>query len=402
MRILVVTDAIPRVDFDSGYRRLAAILQHVAAQHTLVVVARHISEEPSVREKAAQYLRSLGVSEVWEGEWILSKILRQQRFDAGYFHYFHTAEWALEAFRRANPDGRAVVDSGDLHYIREETAAAVGTVTVEYAAAVRVRESAIYQAADLVITNSAEDDAIFGREFPGTPSVMVANIVPIRPRPKLVRTDRLFFVGNFSHHPNVDGILWFAREILPLILESRPETILEIGGRRAPAELEKLPASAAIRCLGWVPETDPYLDSARIVVAPLRFGGGMKGKVSESLASGVPTVTTTFGAQGFGAEDGVHLKIADKPAAFASAVVEMLADEAKAEKIGENGQELVRSICSLEVVQGKVDEVLAHLARTSARVVPRPYARARFVAGSLMLELGRRLQRAGAHATAIE
>ncbi len=402
MRILVVTDAIPRVDFDSGYRRLAAILQHVSGRHTIFIVARHISEEPSLRAKAAQHLRSLGVSEVWEGEWVLSKILRQHRFDVGYFHYFHTAEWALEAFRRANPDGRTVVDSGDLHYIREETAAAVGTVTAAHAARIRERESAIYHAADLVITNSGEDDEIFRREFPGTPSVMVANIVPIRPRPKLTRTDRLFFVGNFSHHPNVDGILWFAREILPRILQSRPETILEIGGRRAPAELEKLPASTAIHCLGWVPETDPYLDSARVVVAPLRFGGGMKGKVSESLASGVPTVTTTFGAQGFGAVDGTHLRIADEPSTFASTVVEMLADEAKAEQIGANGQELVRSICSLEVVRGKVDEVMDHLARTSTRGVNRPCARARFVAGSLLLDLGRRLQRVGAHATALE
>jgi glycosyltransferase involved in cell wall biosynthesis len=402
MRILIITDSIPRADFDSGYRRLAAMMEHMGKQHSLALIARHIRENIPERDRAAQHMRSIGVTQLWEGEWALAHVLRKQRFDLAIFHYYAAAVWAMEPFRRANPGARTIVDSGDLHYIREETAAAIGAVTREHAAAVRQTESRVYQAADLVITNSGEDDVIFRREFPQTPSVMVANMVPMRPRPKMARASQLFFVGNFFHKPNVDGIVWFADSILPLVLQQRPDTILEIGGRNPPPELAKLPSASAIRALGWIPDTNPHLDAARAVIAPLRFGGGMKGKVTESLASAVPTVTTTFGAQGFNATNGVHLRVEDDPAAFAAAVVDVLDREDAAEKMGRAGQELVRALCSPEVVQQKIDEALATVARATPKPARRPGSRFQFVLGSLALDFARRLQRFGAEKVGLE
>lgn len=402
MRILIITDSIPRADFDSGYRRLAALMEHMGKQHSLSLFARHIRENVPERERAARHMHSIGVGQVWEGEWLLPHVLRKHRFDLAIFHYYAAAVWGMEPFRRANPGARVIVDSGDLHYIREETAAAIGAVTREHAAAVRKTESGIYQNADLVMTNSGEDDAIFRREFPGTPSVMVANMVPMRPRPKQARAAQLFFVGNFFHKPNVDGIVWFCESILPLVLQKRPDTILEIGGRNPPPELAKLPSAAAIKALGWIPDTNPHLDAARIVIAPLRFGGGMKGKVTESLASAVPTVTTTFGAQGFNATNGVHLRVEDEPAAHAAAIVDVLNHEEAAEKMGIAGQELVRALCSPEVVQQKLDEALAAVARATPKPARAPGSRFQFVIGSLALDFARRLQRFGAKKVGLE
>jgi len=401
MRLLIITDSIPRPDFDSGYRRLAAILHHASKQHTITVFARHIRNDVPERERATSHLKGLGIAEVFEGEWQLPRVLRSHRFDGALFHYYHVAEWALEAFRRANPAAVAIVDSGDLHYIREETAAAVGTVTHAYAALVRKKESEVYHKADLVFTNSGEDDAIFRREFPDTPSLMVPNMIPIRLRPKLQRAPQMFFVGNFFHQPNVDGILWFARDIFPLVLRARPDAILEIGGKNPPPELSTLPTRDSIRALGWIPETDPHLDAARLVIAPLRFGGGMKGKVTEALACGAPVVSTTFGAQGFGATDGVHLRVEDEPARFAAAVVDALNNEDATERMGFAGQELVRGLCSPEVVEKLVDEGLALAATLKPRTAARPLSRFRFILGTYGQDFGRGLQRAGQRQTAL-
>ena len=401
MRLLIITDSIPRADFDSGYRRLAAIMQHAAKQHTITIFARHIRNDVPERERAAKHMRSIGVSQLYEGEWLLPQILRSQHFDAAIFHYYHVAEWAMEAFRRTNPKAIAIVDSGDLHYIREEAAAAVGTTTQAHAALVKKKESQVYRSADLVFTNSDEDDQIFRREFPETPSLMVPNMVPIRKRPALTRAAQLFFVGNFYHQPNVDGILWFAREILPHILRVRPDTILEIGGKNPPPELATLPSHQAIRALGWIPETDPHLDAARIVIAPLRFGGGMKGKVTEALACGAPVVSTTFGAQGFHATNGVHLLVEDEPERFATAIIGALTNEDRTEQMGLAGQELVRSLCSPEVVEKLVDQGLARAATLRPRRPARSLSRLRFTLGSYCQDLGRKLQQAGQRATGL-
>ncbi len=401
MRLLIVTDSIPRPDFDSGYRRLVAILEHLSKSHSIVLLARNIRNDIPERTRAKERLAKAGVSEVFEGEWVLLQVLRKHRFDLAFFHYYHVAEWALEPFRRANPAAIALVDSGDLHYIREETAAAVGTVTKEHAATIRRKESAVYRAADLVFTNSHEDDVIFRREFPDTPSRMIPNMVPIRKRPAMSRAPQLFFVGNFHHQPNVDGILWFAREIFPHVLKARPDVILEVGGKNPPPELAVLPSARSMRLLGWIPETDPHLDAASLVIAPLRFGGGMKGKVSEALACGAPVVSTTFGAQGFNATNGVHLLVEDEPEKFAAAIVNALNDEARTERMGVAGQELVRSLGAPEVVVQWVDDAFA-LAKT---LKPRPAAgkagRLRFTLATYCHDIGRKLHRFGLRATGL-
>jgi len=136
----------------------------------------------------------------------------------------------------------------------------------------------------------------------------------------------LLFVGGFMHAPNVDAARWFAQEVLPLILKQLPEVVFTVVGSNPPGEIFRL-AGDHVQVTGRVSEEAlmQHYRRARLVVAPLRFGAGVKGKIVEAMHNGVPTVTTTVGAEGID-ETGRALLIADEAAAFAEAVIRAYTD----------------------------------------------------------------------------
>lgn len=132
----------------------------------------------------------------------------------------------------------------------------------------------------------------------------------------------LLFVGGFMHVPNVDAVHWFAENVLPRILEHLPEIVFTVVGSNPPGEISQL-ASDHIHITGRVSDEAlmQHYCNTRLVVAPLRFGAGVKGKIVEAMHHGVPTVTTTVGAEGIGDADRA-LFIADDATTFAKTVVQ--------------------------------------------------------------------------------
>ena len=164
-----------------------------------------------------------------------------------------------------------------------------------------------------------------------------AFFVPRDPDP-LLATD-LLFVGNFSHPPNVDAARFLITAVLPLI-GGRPSTrIVGHGAERVAGT----PAGGGVTVTGPVPDLRPHLAAARVVVAPVRFGTGMRGKVLEGLAMGRPVVTTSLGAEGLDAEPGTHILVADDAAGCASAIRRVLDDPAFGARLGSAGRRLVES-----------------------------------------------------------
>jgi glycosyltransferase involved in cell wall biosynthesis len=148
------------------------------------------------------------------------------------------------------------------------------------------------------------------------------------------------FVAQLGWMPNVDGALWLGRKVWPLVREARPDARLLLVGRRPAAAVRDL-AGPDVEVTGTVLDVQPYLARARCSLAPLRAGGGSRLKILESLAAGRPVVATTVGAEGLDDLVGHGVVVADDPRAFADAVVALLDDADRAERLGEEGHELV-------------------------------------------------------------
>lgn len=153
----------------------------------------------------------------------------------------------------------------------------------------------------------------------------------------------LVFTGSMDWMPNADGIAWFVDDVLPLIHRRLPDVTLTVVGRNPPAGIRALAErDRRLRVTGTVPDVRPYLERASVFVVPLRVGGGTRLKIYEAMAMERPVVSTTIGAEGLPIEQGRHALIADSGDAFASAVLALLQDPARATTMGRTAGEWVR------------------------------------------------------------
>ena len=138
----------------------------------------------------------------------------------------------------------------------------------------------------------------------------------------------LVFTGSMDWSPNIDGMLWFAAEVLPLIRAERPDVSVAIVGRDpAPALRDLATTHQQIRLTGTVPNIRPWLWDSTVSIVPLRVGGGTRLKIFEAVAARVPVVSTTVGAEGLPLKHPAQIRLADPPAAFAAECLALLANQ---------------------------------------------------------------------------
>ncbi len=367
-KILTIADSYPRPDQASGDLRFFTLLSLMAREYEVVFCALNAEGAVKARDQAGVGLERIGIT---LGEVDLLHTLGQFTPDIVWFEFHHQVRRDyLSLIERHCPKARIVVDSVDVHFNRLEAHARLtGKAEDQEAAnAMKVRELAAYACADMVIAVTVADSRLILEELPRTRVAVVPNIhdIPAFPDPLKRNPGELLFVGGFKHDPNVDAVLYFCREIMPRIVAIRPQTCLKIIGSHPPREIFTL-ASAAIAVAGYVPNMAPHLESAFISIAPLRYGGGMKGKVGEAMSYGIPVVTTRFGAEGFGLEPEHDLLIGDTPEDFATQVVRLLDDAELHARIAKNGYDFIERCYSVPVVAGLLDACLRQLAELPRR-----------------------------------
>lgn len=191
-------------------------------------------------------------------------------------------------------------------------------------------ERQIAQGVNLCLAVSEAEAQAARRLLAVTDVVVVPNGVDTRRLARLPEPpndDRLLFVGSMNYAPNVDAIVYFVDEVLPQIAAACPTVRLDIVGRDpAPDVLAR--ASNRVHVYGAVPDVALYYREARVVIAPIRFGGGTRLKILEAAALGRPIVATTFAATGLMLADRREILFADTPSAFADRTIELLTDPA--------------------------------------------------------------------------
>jgi len=214
------------------------------------------------------------------------------------------------------------------------------------------------------------EQAIFQERIPGAESIVLRNGVDLeyfRPAVTPPEPGHIAFTGVMNYYPNVDGCVWFAREILPLVRRAVPGARFTIVGAHPTAEVQALASIPGVTVTGFVDDTRVHLAKAALSVAPLRIARGIQNKVLEALALGLPVVGTTSATQGVDGRPGEHYLVRDDAAGFAEAVVGLLQDPARAAEFGRRGRRFVEQQYDWEAVFEPLDELLARLGPKVAR-----------------------------------
>src|SRR5438128_5536540 len=156
--------------------------------------------------------------------------------------------------------------------------------------------------------------------------------------------------------------MFFVHEIYPLVSEHLPDAKFYVIGDKAPPEIVAL-ATERIVVTGLQRDVRPFFDSVKLSVAPLRFGAGVKGKINQSMAFGVPVVATSLAVEGTDLHDREEILVADQPEDFARAVIELYESEQLWNRISENGLKKTRALYSTDAARTKLEFLLsdAHL-----------------------------------------
>ena len=233
---------------------------------------------------------------------------------------------------------------------------------------VKAAELEYCRKADVVVVTSDRERSILQSELPESTVEVVPNGVDIEyfNGGTLQEVDgRIVFTGSLEYYPNVDAVLFFAKNCWPRIRAKLPGATWQIVGKNPLPEVEQLAELPGVHVAGSVEDTRPYIASSQIAIAPLAIGSGTRLKILEAFAMRKAVVSTSIGCEGLMIEPGKHLLVADQPEAFADAVIGLLGNQSRRQALGLAGRVLVESSYSWQQSSNRLLVILDKLSLES-------------------------------------
>jgi GT2 family glycosyltransferase len=360
-RVLVVDARVPTPDLDSGSVRMRALLELLIELRCKVTF---VADNLEYRAPYVPDLQRLGVEAMfYPHPKSVAAFLAERgaEFDLVVLSRCDVAAKHVADVRAHAPQALVVFDTVDLHFLREARLAGLAGGTVAQVAA-RVRrdaELAVVRRVDVTLVVSTVERALIAELAPAARVMIVSNIHELLAEGKsFAEREGLLFIGGFQHPPNTDAVLWYAQEVLPHVRQRLPGVVTTIIGSEVPAAVTTLSAPD-VAVIGYVPDVAPHFEAARVSIAPLRYGAGVKGKVNLAMSFGVPVVATSAAVEGMHLSPGENVVVADDAAAFAEAIERVYRDEALWRKLSAGGRENIRRHFSREVAKRTLSELLA-------------------------------------------
>jgi len=367
MKVLVLSTHLPMPDMSSGCYRFLNILK-LLSNHcncSLMVYDRDGQVLNVGIERYASYrsqIEALSI-EVVDND---RKYISRCKFDMVFSEYYNPLRRFWDQILRYQKNAVIVVDSVDLHFRRIYGEAKVkkSIYFLKKSVSMFIREMNTYRKADVVIDISEEEQQLLQKLFPRKNILIIPNIhedggLPSDNIKRSIPSTKphLLFVGNFGHSPNVDAMIYFNQDILPLLRNHFHDILVTIIGASPPEAIKRF-NSSTVRVLGHVPDIDPFLYSCHISIAPLRYGAGMKGKIGQAMACGLPVVTTSVGAQGFGLIPGEHVVVGDTPQEFSQGIIKLIEDHDYYRFVRENASRFIDEHYSLAAADRQITNLL--------------------------------------------
>jgi GT2 family glycosyltransferase/glycosyltransferase involved in cell wall biosynthesis len=348
--IVVHYPRTPTWDQDSGALRIWTLLVELARRgHHVVLVS------PSEMNPYLADLQTLGIETLqawWGGDRACHRMIEAYTPLSAIFSHAEMEQRFAKAYEAFSPDTIRVFDTVDLAFLRDMRQEwlhaggtgepAIGPSTLTGAGLDEV--ISIARSDMTFVVSDFERMLLVDRLFMDADRVRVVSNVhePDRKVPSFGERDGIVFLGGFLHAPNLDAVRWIVAEVWPLIRARLPDVSLHLYGSAMPPEIKALNDPAkGVFARGYVADHRRAIGGARVMLTPLRFGAGVKGKIGESLAVGTPVVTTTIGAEGMD-EEGRALAIADTPQGLADRAVRLHGDAEEWATRSTAGMEVLR------------------------------------------------------------
>ena len=352
-RIIIFDDRIPTPDRDAGSARMMLILQTLAKWSRPVFV--YLSK-PFLEYE--QLLWKEGIETVSAVDY--RRLIKKNRFSVAILSRPEVADIFLRRLRRADSEIKIIFDMVDAYFIRLEREHIItnNNKLAEEAARYRKLEMRLARLSDQVWCNSSEDKKMIAQEITADRIEVIETFHPLHDRGKSFdERQGLLFIGNLHHRPNSDAVRYLLKELYPLIQKSMAGIKLYIVGPHDSPEIAAY-SSDDVHVTGYVPDVEPFFQGTRLLVAPLRFGAGVKGKIGDALSYGLPVVTTSVGAEGIGLRHGEDAMIVDDPQGFADAVVQVYCQREMWQRLADNGYKHIEKHYTPQVLNEKINAIM--------------------------------------------
>jgi GT2 family glycosyltransferase/SAM-dependent methyltransferase/glycosyltransferase involved in cell wall biosynthesis len=371
-QVLVVDHRVPMWDRDAGSLRIVKIMQ------VLLDLGARVAFMPANFARLDPYTRGLqqmGV-EVFYGELdpVAEISALGPTLSTAILCRPHPASQWLDTIREFALRATVVYDTVDLHWLREARRSVIATSSQgavvatngsmdlesisQKAKALRELELAMMRATDATMVVTDREREQVEQDVPEANVLVMPTVHDVEMYVSPVKNrDGILFVGGFEHAPNGDAAVRLVKDVMPAVWRALGDVHVTVVGSHPPPEVEAL-ASPLVDVTGWVEDLQPLLDRSRLMVAPLRYGAGMKGKITQALAVGLPVVTTSIGAEGLEGYEDECLLVADDAQELAVHVIRAYRDDELWQHLSRAGQDLITDRCSTEVVSKRLSQLL--------------------------------------------
>lgn len=368
-------DFLPVPEMDGGSLRMFEILKllrETAKEVAYLPRHAHLPHPQAQVPEVCRRLRQAGIA-VPGKEFPTSPFEhlreRTQPYQSIWLSGAYAAHAMMPQAKELSPDSAIVYDTVDLHHLRlfREAKVSGNRHHLRQALELKRNELANLDAADLTLVVTERERQGLLQERPESEVFVLSNIHdPASAAMKPPRSGSVLFLGAFNHTPNVDAVDYLVREILPRVWQEDPSIRLEIVGSNPPPQILDL-ASERIRVSGFVSDLSEVFARNRMSVAPLRFGAGIKGKVLQSMAHGLPVVGTSIAAEGIDLVNGENFLLGDDSEGFAARILHLNRDDDLWQRLSENGLQLIRREYSTGATRIRLQALLQRLEEIKRR-----------------------------------
>ena len=362
-RLLIVDAVTPRPDHDAGSKSIHC---YIRIFQSLGYKVTFLPDDLAHDGEYTEDLQRLGV------ECIYSPYCASVKsYLKSFLHYFdivllcrpYIANQYIKLIREISSKPRVIYDTVDLHFIREQRQALVEGSSVIAKRALRTRdmEMRLVADSDAVIAVSPLEKSILLQENPRANVHLIQLVFEPEEEGNSFEDRRdLVFIGNYLHSPNVDAVIYFAKNIFPHLRERIPGVRFIALGANPTPEVIALECDD-IKVPGYQRDISPYFNDCRLMVAPLRYGAGIKGKIGLALSFGVPCVATPVAAEGMSLEDGRDVLIANGADDFTNATIQLYEDKKLWLRIAAGGRQVLIEHYSFKLAREGIKEIIRSL-----------------------------------------